>query len=110
MLSDAELTQMLADAQRIEALRENATPGPWRAQYPRSDDFLNVRIFADSMYLGSITNSDEDTDTIKANADFISASRTDPSAANVLRLVEENRGLRERLRRHIAKTKTEANP
>jgi len=102
MLSDAELQQMLADAERIEALRGKATPGTWDVKRQYSNECEDVPLIvcepgADrgcgvigemwgAPYLGYKSTL--------PNASFIAATRTDPSAANVRKLVEEVRRLR----------------
>lgn len=112
MLSDAELQQMLADAQRIEALRGKATPGPWDYELTDvgDDEFVYVPSEVTNKsgrkivsFEGGLVPFDSEwtKESIEANADFIAATRTDPSAANVLKLLEEVDHLRNRLRLYI---------
>lgn len=100
MLTDAELTQMLADAERIQALREKATPGPWKkTQVAAKNGGHNALVMGDSHSIMEVFGWHDDDNA--ANADLTVATRTDPSAANVLRLVEEVRQLRNMLRPNI---------
>lgn len=104
MLSDAELQQMLADAERIEALRGKATPGPWEVCHdgwqirgPEPETGLDKGPKVAHTCVGMTGNIEQQVD----DAEFIAATRTDPSAANVRKLVEEVRRLRNKLRLFI---------
>lgn len=105
MIPDAELQQMKADAERMQALREKATPGPWlSADGGKSHDYFydvtcphkweyhNEPVQRTLLQLNWNFNENLGNDRY-----FIAATRTDPSAANVLRLVSEVERLREQL-------------
>lgn len=98
MLTDDERSQMAADAERMVELQAKAMSPPWEyGTIPnRRGTGVNTSFSSPGGYVLEVYGSD-DADC-KANIAFIAASRTDPSPANVLRLVEEVKRLRERLR------------
>jgi len=105
VISDAELAQMRADAERIEALRQSATEGPWGFD-SRGDWSISTKRDASGRAKvvvsgrGACEYGIEPVSSL-ANGDFIAATRTDPSAANVLRLLEEVERLRQVAKRNI---------
>lgn len=105
MLTDAELQQMLADAERMQVLRKYVTPAPWTARFIQQDAIIEDADGPDGEVARMQLPFGAVCVDVMNNFDFIASSRTDPSAANVLRLVEEVRRLNAKeITPHPAKT------
>lgn len=101
MLKPERLAEMKAAAERQKALQDAATRGPWVDDDGtiRDEHGSAVAFIQPHGNVNTVARTGEHYS--KADAEFIAASRTDPSPANVLELAAEVKRLREIVNQHV---------